>query len=387
MTKPKTSHSHSTPSSEPMPLTEQLLQFAAVVVVAAVVAFLGITFVEWWKRQSLPFCDSYQSSNLYPCVPCPENARCIGGDMECCSGFNRQGTICVRDKEVEKAVKAIEEIIVWKVCGQYTLPFCKRIGPEKLTMLEAAEILENAKLEGVRGIIPENFKFASQQGLETAKNRLTNKQNFEGLLELQCPTDLLEYYKPYRCRAQEWLLSHCSTLLILILLMLFAGIVLGGAYRSFKVSKRAEQLYAQVCEELEENSCNNASGNEKWIVASHLRDHLLTVRERQDNIVWHKVEQMVSKDSRIDQYPKLVKGESKVVWEWQVLQCFEPGEELEEKYEEMGLLGIEELGEKEEHEDKLEEMVLLGAEELEETEEVVEWDPSGYVLGFPPLLL
>jgi hypothetical protein len=26
---------------------------------------------------------------------------------------------------------------------------------------------------------------------------------------------------------------------------------------------------------------------------------------------------MVSKDSRIDQYPRLVKGESKVVWEWQ----------------------------------------------------------------------
>lgn len=26
---------------------------------------------------------------------------------------------------------------------------------------------------------------------------------------------------------------------------------------------------------------------------------------------------MVLEDSRVDQYPKLVKGESKVVWEWQ----------------------------------------------------------------------
>lgn len=26
---------------------------------------------------------------------------------------------------------------------------------------------------------------------------------------------------------------------------------------------------------------------------------------------------MVQEDSRVDQYPKLLKGESKVVWEWQ----------------------------------------------------------------------
>ncbi|KAI8546772.1 hypothetical protein RHMOL_Rhmol07G0145400 [Rhododendron molle] len=31
-----------------------------------------------------------------------------------------------------------------------------------------------------------------------------------------------------------------------------------------------------------------------------------------------EVEELVQEDSRLDQYPKLVKGESKVVWEWQV---------------------------------------------------------------------
>lgn len=30
-----------------------------------------------------------------------------------------------------------------------------------------------------------------------------------------------------------------------------------------------------------------------------------------------QVEELVQEDSRVDQYPKLVKGESKVVWEWQ----------------------------------------------------------------------
>ena len=30
-----------------------------------------------------------------------------------------------------------------------------------------------------------------------------------------------------------------------------------------------------------------------------------------------QVEELVQEDSRVDRYPKLVKGESKVVWEWQ----------------------------------------------------------------------
>lgn len=30
-----------------------------------------------------------------------------------------------------------------------------------------------------------------------------------------------------------------------------------------------------------------------------------------------QVEDLVKEDSRVDQYPKLLKGESKVVWEWQ----------------------------------------------------------------------
>lgn len=33
-----------------------------------------------------------------------------------------------------------------------------------------------------------------------------------------------------------------------------------------------------------------------------------------------QVEEFIQEDSRVDQYPKLVKGEQKVVWEWQGLE-------------------------------------------------------------------
>lgn len=86
------------------------------------------------------------------------------------------------------------------------------------------------------------------------------------------------------------------------------------------MSKRAEQLYEQVCEILEDNAINSKIGNsecEPWVVTSWLRDHLLVTRERRNTLLWNKVEGLILEDSRIDQYPKVIKGESKVVLEWQ----------------------------------------------------------------------
>lgn len=92
-------------------------------------------------------------------------------------------------------------------------------------------------------------------------------------------------------------------------------------YRRQYLTNRAEDLYNQVCEILEENalmSMRNSGQSESWVVASRLRDHLLLPRERKNLFLWRKVEELVQEDSRIDRYPRLVKGDGKEVWEWQV---------------------------------------------------------------------
>ncbi|KAI5439582.1 hypothetical protein KIW84_025101 [Lathyrus oleraceus] len=99
------------------------------------------------------------------------------------------------------------------------------------------------------------------------------------------------------------------------------SILFWNVRRKLRVSRRVEELYSKVCEILEENALTSKSVNgecEPWVVASRLRDHLLLPRERKDPLLWKKVEELVQEDSRVDRYPKLVKGESKVVWEWQV---------------------------------------------------------------------
>lgn len=45
-----------------------------------------------------------------------------------------------------------------------------------------------------------------------------------------------------------------------------------------------------------------------------------------DNLAFSQVEGLVQEDSRVDRYPMIVKGESRVVWEWQGMEntgtCF-----------------------------------------------------------------
>jgi hypothetical protein len=86
--------------------------------------------------------------------------------------------------------------------------------------------------------------------------------------------------------------------------------------RRKRLLARAEQLYLQVCEVLGERSMES-SDEAKWVVASRLRDHLLLPSERKLKTLWKEVELMVQEDSRIDQYQKMVKGELRIVWEWQ----------------------------------------------------------------------
>lgn len=165
------------------------------------------------------------------------------------------------------------------------------------------------------------YVYMKRRAMETIAKLLETRTNLHGLQEFKCPDALAEHYKPLTCRFRELVSKHS-----LIIMSICAGLI-GCAVLFLKVrqrmyiSARAEELYNQVCEMLEENALRskNVDGEgESWVVASWLRDHLLLPRERKDPQLWKKVEELVQDDSRVDRYPKLVKGESKVVWEWQV---------------------------------------------------------------------
>ncbi|KAJ4951934.1 hypothetical protein NE237_028766 [Protea cynaroides] len=310
------------------PSKEEFLRLLAVVFIAVSV-FLACNFaVSFLNRQPKPFCESDQTSEdalPYYCEPCPDNGECFSGKLECVRGYKKHGRLCVEDGEISQTAKKLSEWVELHVCEAYVQFLCDGTGRIWVQEVDIWKELDEDKLHRTFDLNNETFQFTKQKVLETIRSLLETRENFLGIKELKCPDWLAERYKPLLCYIRQWISKHALILVpvstaLIGFITLFASLI-RRIRRSRYLTNRAEQLYQQVCDLLEESAimAKSVTGQgEPWVVASRLRDHLLLPRERKDPLLWIKVEELVKEDSRVDQYPKLVKGESKVVWEWQV---------------------------------------------------------------------
>ncbi|CAK9172652.1 unnamed protein product [Ilex paraguariensis] len=181
--------------------------------------------------------------------------------------------------------------------------------------------LDDSKLMENYGLDSAIYVHAKQRAMESVDKLLETRKNINGSKEFKCPESLVEHYKPVTCYIRQWIAEHALILVPFTALLLGCTLLLLRIRRRHYLSVRAEQLYNQVCDILEEKALTSKGVNveqEAWVVASWLRDHLLSPRERKHPLLWKMVEDLVQQDSRLDRFPKMVKGESKVVWEWQV---------------------------------------------------------------------
>ncbi|PIA50018.1 hypothetical protein AQUCO_01300625v1 [Aquilegia coerulea] len=316
------------PSPDLFPSKEDIFRLFGVITIAVSVAIACNYGVNVLNFKPKPFCDSdgaYEDLNPEFCEPCPKNGECINGNLECLHGYKRHGRSCVEDGEINQTAKKLSELVKHRVCEAYVRFSCERIGAIWVQESELWNELDEHQMKETFGLKNESYAYSKHKAMETIDSSLETRADLHGIKELKCPDWLAEQYKPLSCYIRQWV--YCHALIIVPVSALLVGIVtililsIRRIRRSQYLSTRAEQLYHQVCDILEESAmaAKNVNGkSEPWVVASRLRDHLLLPKERRDPFLWKKVEELVQEDSRLDQYPKLVKGESKVVWEWQV---------------------------------------------------------------------
>uniref|UniRef100_A0ACD6ARC1 Uncharacterized protein n=1 Tax=Avena sativa TaxID=4498 RepID=A0ACD6ARC1_AVESA len=166
----------------------------------------------------------------------------------------------------------------------------------------------------------DGIRVVKDRVLQSAHGFFETMSTDNGAQAFKCPDLVAELHRPLDCQVRQWVSRNAVSVMAFGILSAVLLRILWSIYKRRALSKRAEQIYEQVCEILEDNAINGKVGNlecEPWVVTSWLRDHLLVTRERRNALLWKKVEELILEDSRIDQYPKLVKGESKVVLEWQ----------------------------------------------------------------------
>ncbi|XP_057976659.1 uncharacterized protein LOC131163871 [Malania oleifera] len=312
------------PSSNFFPSKDDFFRLLAVLVIAASVAMSCNFIVGFLGRQPKPFCDSNGNSRdsvSDVCEPCPNNGECYQGKLECVRGYRKHGNLCVEDGDISEAAKKLSEWVEMHVCEAYAQFLCDGIGTVWVREDEIWNDLDESKLMESFGLDRAIYGYAKQKAMEKIGKLLEKRTNLHGIKELKCPEVLVEHYKPFICCIKQWISKHALVFMPSCILLLGCALLLWRVHQTRYLSSRAEQIYHQVCDVLEENALMSKSMNgecEPWVIASWLRDHLLLPRERKDPLLWKKVEEFVQEDSRLDRYPRLVKGESKVVWEWQV---------------------------------------------------------------------
>ncbi|XP_051114487.1 uncharacterized protein LOC127240079 isoform X2 [Andrographis paniculata] len=322
-------HSSSSSALFPVePLLDSLpssqADFTRLIVVVSIAAAVAVTctfIASTLNKPRRPFCDSDITEFYDPlsdsCEPCPINGICNEGKLKCRYGYKKHGKLCIEDRDINEGVKKLTKWIEVVVCEAYAQFLCSGTGKCWI----AEDELWNNTLDEYRGLDKDFYMVLKERAMGDIHNLLETRTNEHGTDEFKCPEMLANHYKPLSCAVRHWIIKH--VILVVSSCALFVGCILISfkAYRRHQFSLRVEQIYHEVCDILEEKpliSRRSGEGEPPWVAASWLRDHLLSPKERRHPSLWRKVEDLVQEDSRVDQYPKLVKGETKVVWEWQV---------------------------------------------------------------------
>ncbi|CAM6100931.1 unnamed protein product [Calypogeia fissa] len=308
----------------PLSLQGQVIQVLAMAVVAWLVATGGFKAVEWVQQQLKPFCDSNSTSVggiQDDCIPCPEHGSCRDGALECFVGYKRVGKSCVEDKEIDQTAEKLLVFLTNHICGLAASAVCDGAsGAVRLTDDEAQAYLIEQGVKEQLGLADKSWQLVWEKMAGIAAGSIAKLNDLDGKRTFSCPTEFVQKYKPLKCKIREWIWAN-----LLILVLTSPVVFLGTSstikcVRHRKITARAQAVYLQVCEALEERALESRDmgEGEPWVVVSRLRDHVLLPSERKWKALWKQIEDFVTEDSRIDQYQMKVKGEMKIVWEWQV---------------------------------------------------------------------
>ncbi|KAJ0961785.1 hypothetical protein J5N97_029613 [Dioscorea zingiberensis] len=319
----------SEPPSSLFPSREELVKLLFVVVIASSVAVAFHFTAGVLKRRYKPFCDSSESFlDLEPdfCEPCPDNGHCSNGELKCFHGYKKHGRRCLEDGSINQTAKELTEGLEDHVCDSYAQFLCGKVGQ---TWVPEADILNNLNENKLKKHVDSKdgtFEFGKSKAMENIERSLETRSHIFGYsshFKILHTKAIPSHAFCSACHSGTKNLSAqtCQQNCISLSFVALAS----GSYRVNERSygelkrrrsllTRTEELYEQVCEILEDNATmvkNSKSGDEKWVVASWLRDHLLLPRERKDAKIWKKVEELILEDSPNKSISKLIKGESK----------------------------------------------------------------------------
>ncbi|RAL52070.1 hypothetical protein DM860_014897 [Cuscuta australis] len=273
----------------------EFLRLVSVISIAAFIAFVCNYIASVVDRQPKPFCTTNSElddalSDL--CEPCPTNGVCYDGKLECEHGFRKHGDLCIEDSKLSEVAKELYKFVEDHVCKAYAHHMCGGSGALWVQEGEILNRFEENKLTKHYGISGVAYGHSKQRAIEAVDKMLERRMGHHGIKEVKCPDQLAQKHIPLSCCVQLWIAKHAITLLAAGALLVGCSVILLKVRRRHYLSVRAEELYNKVCDVVEDKAVAARSTNnecEPWVMASWLRDYLLSPKERKDPLLWKKV--------------------------------------------------------------------------------------------------
>ncbi|KAG2544266.1 hypothetical protein PVAP13_9NG833900 [Panicum virgatum] len=178
------------------PAREDLLRLLAVLAIAsaAAAACSGL------HRRPEPFCDSVQSPDDYAddsCQPCPQNGRCVDGQLECVQGFKRYGGSCIEDGLLSQTAAKI---------------FQKH---------DVSDTVDQLLSKNPAGLTEDGIQLVKARVLDTAQGFFETSFTSNQAEAFKCPELVAECHMPLTCQVRHWIsrniifvasfsILHCS---------------------------------------------------------------------------------------------------------------------------------------------------------------------------------
>ncbi|KAG2544261.1 hypothetical protein PVAP13_9NG833900 [Panicum virgatum] len=155
------------------------------------------------------------------CQPCPQNGRCVDGQLECVQGFKRYGGSCIEDGLLSQTAAKISELLQLRICDQHARTLCGQPAKILFQKHDVSDTVDQLLSKNPAGLTEDGIQLVKARVLDTAQGFFETSFTSNQAEAFKCPELVAECHMPLTCQVRHWIsrniifvasfsILHCS---------------------------------------------------------------------------------------------------------------------------------------------------------------------------------
>uniref|UniRef100_A0A453JBL5 Uncharacterized protein n=1 Tax=Aegilops tauschii subsp. strangulata TaxID=200361 RepID=A0A453JBL5_AEGTS len=155
------------------------------------------------------------------CEPCPENGRCVDGELRCVEGFKKRGRVCVEDGLLTHTANKISELLQHRICDEHAHALCGQGGKILFQQHDISSMADELLSKDAARLSDDGIKVVKERVLQSAHGFLETTSTYDKVQAFKCPELAAELHRPLSCQARQWVSSNIVFVMTFCVLVCF----------------------------------------------------------------------------------------------------------------------------------------------------------------------